>query len=227
MKFWIRKRKDCPHPNPLPQAGEGLGEKESFGSGRQESDKKAFTFIELLGVMIILLVLGSMGIWSVRGASDKAKKAKCMSNLKALHQAVLLFVQDESRRREEKKINPSTIQDFPTEEEFSGETVEFKKNILVYYASSSFKKLKCPLSSESLLGYRINDNLINTDRQTKKSDGVKCPWEMMSNNNILIYEVDSAGARATRHAGKCFGVTVFGEIDFDVSTDDLLNKTLK
>jgi inner membrane protein len=238
MKIWIRRRKgcshpnslprDCPHPNPLPQAGEGWGEGEGV---RQGGDKKAFTFIELLGVMIILLLLGSMVLWTVRGASDKAKKAKCMSNLKALHQAVLMFAQDESRRLEEKKSG-SPIKDFPTEDEFSkmppeGNSAQFKKSILVYYASSSFEKLKCPLSPENLLGYKINTNLINGDRQTKKSGEAKCPFEEISNNNILIYEVNSTGIeRAERHAGKCFGVTVFGEVDFDVSEDDLANKTI-
>lgn len=171
--------------------------------------KRAFTLIELLIVLAILLILVSMVTWAVRGAADKAKTAKCISNLKNLHQAVLAFAQDETI---------SGAADFPTDAEFKG-------SILTYYASSSLEKLKCPLSSVDLLGYKVNSNLM-ADAQAIDSSGNKCHFEEINNGNILIYEVDSAGSKATRHFEKCFGVTVFGEIDFDVSDTDLNNKTI-
>ena len=190
------------------------------------SPKRGFTLIEILIVLAILLILLSMIIFGVRGALDKAKRAKCMSNLKNLHQAVLLFAQDEDRRR----TASSPIPDFPTVAQFSqmpasGDSDQFKKSILAYYAGSTFDKLKCPFSSANLFGYAVNSQIMNGSYQTINDSSNKCGLENIANNNILIYEVDSAGNPATRHVGKCYGVTVFGELDLDVVPDDLLNKT--
>jgi prepilin-type N-terminal cleavage/methylation domain-containing protein/prepilin-type processing-associated H-X9-DG protein len=59
-----------------------------------ENVRKAFTLIELLVVVAILAILAALLLPALGGARETAKGATCMSNIRQIHQALMLYAED-------------------------------------------------------------------------------------------------------------------------------------
>ena len=56
--------------------------------------KSGFTLIELLVVIAIIAILAAMLLSALSRAREKARQAKCMSNLRQLHLAYMMYAED-------------------------------------------------------------------------------------------------------------------------------------
>lgn len=54
----------------------------------------AFTLVELLAVIAIIAVVAALLLPVLRGAQEKARRSDCMSNLRQLHSALMLYAAD-------------------------------------------------------------------------------------------------------------------------------------
>jgi len=78
-----------PSPNPL---------NSPLNVGRTDRLSKAFTLIELLVVVAIIAILAAMLLPALKGARESAKAARCLSNLKQMGTAALMYVSDNDDR---------------------------------------------------------------------------------------------------------------------------------
>ena len=72
-------------------------------NNKKRNNKKGFTLVEVMAVLIIVGLLAGVAVKSFMGQTEKAKLIATNANLKVLHEAVQLFQMDTSR--------------YPTEEE--------------------------------------------------------------------------------------------------------------
>jgi prepilin-type N-terminal cleavage/methylation domain-containing protein len=160
--------------------------------------KKGFTLIELLVVLMVLTILAALILSSFKGGRTRARNAQCLSNLKSLHQAVMLYLSERS------SVNKKNIPAF---------SVSFFKQ----YMGTPKEKIRCPYLPEGSLGYAINKNLLS-------GSNLKVLIETIPNTTILIYEAesDSSSVPASRHNGKSYAVNVLGEIllGFDSASEE-------
>lgn len=184
----------------------------------------AFTLIEMTVVITIIIILLSLIIVSVKSASSKADRAKCIHNLKELHKAVYLYLTDEERIHNETSPKSDLPSDSLLQNTYKINNADYYRSVLNYYAGSSFEKLKCPKSETDNLGYRINQNVINSNCEIIDKSKNTISFENLKNSNILLYEINSDNSIAYRHSNKCFGIDFSGEIDYDIAPEDLINK---
>src|SRR5262245_61290213 len=67
-------------------------------AGHSHRSSNAFTLIELLVVVAIIAILAALLLPALKGAKDSAKAAKCLSNLKQMGTAALMYVSDNDDR---------------------------------------------------------------------------------------------------------------------------------
>jgi len=132
-----------------------------------------FTLVELLVVISIIAILASLGLPAIARTRDKGQSSKCVSNLKSLHTASILFAQDYNGLLPMGKTN-ATSPDFND---------QWHRNILPYikegseasnFATLKLKTFLCPsdktpygsgtlsYSMNALLGEKRLANLANT-----------------------------------------------------------------
>lgn len=178
---------------------------------------KAFTLIELLVVMVVLTILLGFIIPKVTGTLDKANRAKCIKNLKNLHQGVIAFATDEERR---KGYGANPIPDLPTHELLSNDyatgNANYKRSVISYYLNTKSEKFKCPFAPNNPFTYKINSHIMNAAYKVYTNN-----FESMNTSNILIHEWPN-----THNNDKAFGITIYGDIIFDIDDEsDLTYKT--
>lgn len=70
----------------------------NFTNKNTSLDRRAFTLIELLVVIAIIGILASMLLPTLAGGLRKAKRIKCVSNLKQIGAGMIMFAQDNDDR---------------------------------------------------------------------------------------------------------------------------------
>ena len=66
-------------------------------NNRKRNNKKGFTLVEVMAVLIIVGLLATVAVKNFMGQTKKAKVTTTKANLKVLHEAVQLFQMDTSR----------------------------------------------------------------------------------------------------------------------------------
>jgi hypothetical protein len=146
-----------------------------------------------------------------------------MGNLKELHKTVTMFMLDEERR-----LQAADPPDFPTDDQlgkdYASGDAGYPYSIISYYGGGTVDKLRCPAVHDGSLGYALNANLFNASRKAVDQGGTRIDYTELENSNILLYDANPDKTPANRHGGKCYGITIFGDIDRDVTNADLQNK---
>ena len=82
-------------------------------------NKKGFTLVELMAVLVIIGLLAGVAVMQFAGITDRAKVKATIANLKVLHDAVDMFYLDTGRYPEEEEglsvlvEQPSDIENWP------------------------------------------------------------------------------------------------------------------
>src|SRR5215472_14889665 len=61
---------------------------------RHKPEQRGFTLIELLVVIAIIAILAAMLLPALAKAKERAKRTQCMSSLRQLHQACVMYAGD-------------------------------------------------------------------------------------------------------------------------------------
>jgi prepilin-type N-terminal cleavage/methylation domain-containing protein/prepilin-type processing-associated H-X9-DG protein len=131
-----------------------------------------FTLIELLVVMAIVGVLAALLFPALRGAKDKARSVGCISNLRQLTVAALLYCE-----YDDDYFPPSSWDIYTTnrhrwhgERDNQGEPFDFRRSPLYTYLKTDRIK-GCPVFAEYLTGfeagcggYGYNDGYVGSGR---------------------------------------------------------------
>ena len=154
---------------------------------------KAFTLIELIVVISILVILAGLLLTKVQTGMIKAREVQCKENLRKLHHAVLFFAT-------EKDTLPDKMSDSFIEKE----------------TGVSPDKMKCPLCKSSFSGYKINPNL------KAKIDSKGLENLNPENILIYETDSEEATSHSERHGGKSYAITIYGDF-VELKTDDKLS----
>lgn len=181
--------------------------------------KAAFTIIELIVVMLIVIILASILFPLFQNIRQKALKNSCLSNVKNLTQSVILYTTD----------TEGFLDNLP----YSSVSASVEKIYGAIYQKdiwTSIDELKCPCSSSDLptangygkplilnAGSTINYHIVFSGNEIRNSKGNLVLNTILSpGQNILIIEDfdSSVWETSTRHAagGSCGRIN--GSADF-------------
>lgn len=143
-----------------------------------------FTLIELLTVIAIIGILAAILIPVVGAVRESAKSAKCISNLRQLHAAFVLYADDhDGRFPYGGNFNQVNFADgehltrwngavFPYMEEASNMSRERSRDFLHDFDSASISVLRCPSEhSSQVSGYQYKSNIFVTPENEQRRMG--------------------------------------------------------
>ena len=126
---------------------------------------RGFTLTELLVVVAIILLLLALLLPMLQGALDRAYTVQCMSNMRQLTQAWILYAGDNSGRLVNSNVNGPPAWVNP------GNTVDIVTNGLLYTYAKNVKLYRCPADPTG----RFVSYSINWFLNGEKANGF--PWQ--------------------------------------------------
>jgi prepilin-type N-terminal cleavage/methylation domain-containing protein/prepilin-type processing-associated H-X9-DG protein len=114
--------------------------------------KRAFTLIELLVVIAIIAILAGILFPVFARARENARRSSCMSNVKQLSLAVLMYSQDY-----DEKLPPAYANGAPSGMDWWGPIIQpYIKNIQVYFCPSDYTQSSTSNYNASSVSYGWN-----------------------------------------------------------------------
>lgn len=125
--------------------------------------RKAFTLIELLVVIAIIAILAAILFPVFARARESARRASCISNLKQMGLAMMMYTQDYDETYPQTYIWVDSDYDYPTGSEWYPEVLYWPQILYPYHKSTN--AFFCPSAPEERenprrLNYGANEVLI-------------------------------------------------------------------
>jgi len=163
---------------------------------------RAFTLIELMIVVAIIGILAALLLPALRGARDRALSAECMSNIRQLTQAALLYrdANDGYFPPASWDIMTTNLRRWHGERDRQNEPFEFDRSPMHQYLQTDRIKA-CPVFRDRLRGfeagcggYGYNDDYVGSGRGDP-TDGSDTPARNLGDPTNTVMFADCAFLR--------------------------------